>query len=120
MKKRFLPLLLLLCSCATVTSTSTQNIAVATEPAGAACTLKNELGTWHIGKTPGTAAVHRSFSPLHITCTHDAAAPMTATLEGKTRGRAWGNLLLLGIPATVDAGTGYGYEYEPDSVTLSQ
>lgn len=116
--KHLISLLFLLSACATVTSESTQPIHVATEPAGASCTLKNELGEWAIDQTPGTANVHRSFSPLSITCAHEGALPMTTTLAAKTRGRAYGNILLLGVPATVDAATGYGYEYESDSITL--
>lgn len=116
--KRLLPLFLIT-ACATVTSESTQPIHITTEPAGAACELKNALGSWTIDATPDTANVHRSYSPLTITCAHEGESPMTATLEAQTRGRAYGNLLLLGIPAAVDAGTGYGYEYTPDSVTLT-
>lgn len=117
--KNFLPLLFLaLPACATVTSESTQPIHVATEPVGASCILKNELGEWAINQTPGTANVHRSFSPLSITCAHEGEAAMTTMLEAKTRGRAYGNILLLGVPAVVDASTGYGYEYAPDAVTL--
>lgn len=119
MKKLIALALLALPACATLTSKSTQDIHVETNPPGAACTLRNDLGTWSIDKTPGTAAVHRSFSPLHITCAHEGSAPMETTLQAGTRGRAYGNILLLGVPAAVDAGTGYGYEYAPDSVTLS-
>lgn len=118
MKISTLTALLLVSACATVTSKSTQDIHVATEPAGAACDLTNGFGTVSINETPGTAKVHRSFTPLTIVCAHEGASPMTATLEPRTRGRAVGNLLLLGIPAAVDAGTGYGYEYAPDSVHL--
>ena len=116
--KHLIPLLFLLSACATVTSESTQPIHVATEPAGASCILKNELGEWTIDETPGTAHVHRSFSPLSITCAHEGELPMTTTLHPQTRGRAYGNILLLGVPAAVDAATGYGYEYEPDTVLL--
>lgn len=118
MKPLALTALLFLSACATVTSESTQEIRVATEPAGAACTLSNGTGSWQIEETPGTAAVRRSFTPLTITCAHEGEAPMTRVLEPRTRGRAYGNLLLLGLPAAVDAGTGYGYEYEPASVLL--
>ncbi len=109
--------LLLVSACATVTSKSTQDIAVTTEPAGAACILSNGTGSWHIDETPGTAAVHRSFTPLKVSCGNGSMHGNT-TLEPKTRGRAYGNILLLGLPAAVDAGTGYGYEYAPDSVSI--
>jgi hypothetical protein len=40
------------------------------------------------------------------------------TLEPRTRPRAYGNILLLGLPAYVDAGTGAGYEYVPDKAEI--
>ncbi len=116
---RFVPFaaLLFLCGCATLTAEDTQTINVTTEPAGAACTLTNKLGAWNIPATPAGALVHRSFSPLIIEC-RKAGLSATQSLEPFTRGRAYGNILLLGIPAYVDAATGAGYEYRPQSVTL--
>ena len=115
-----LAMTMLLTACATVTASTDQEIHVATEPAGAACLLSNQLGSWNIEKTPATVAVQRSFSPLKISCAHEGEGPpMELTLEPHTRGRAYGNILLLGLPAYVDAGTGAGYEYRPESVVLS-
>ena len=114
-------MLLCLGGCATVTAEDTQGIAVTTEPAGAACTLTNKVGSWKIAATPATATatatVQRSFSPLKIEC-QKGTLSATQSLEPFTRGRAYGNILLLGIPAYVDAATGAGYEYRPESVTL--
>lgn len=110
--------LLLVSACATVTSESTQEIHVTTEPEGAACTLSNGMGSTQIEQTPGSAEVHRSFTRLIVSCGTDGGLSASQTIEGKTRGRAYGNLLLLGLPATVDAATGYGYEYEPGSIHL--
>ena len=118
MKIFALAAMLALTACATVTSKSTQDIRVTTEPAGAACTLSNGFGSVHIDETPGTAQVHRSFTPLIVSCGKEGMSAST-TVEPKTRGRAYGNLLLLGLPAGVDAATGYGYEYDPDSVSLT-
>ena len=111
--------LLLLTACATLTADSDQPIAVTTQPAGAACTLTNSQSSWSIAKTPGTVAVKRSFSPLVIAC-QKAAAKGVQTLQPGTRNRAYGNILLFGVPALVDAGTGDGYEYDPASVTLAR
>lgn len=118
MKHIALAALFALSACATVTSESTQDIAVTTEPAGAACTLSNGYGSVHLAETPGTAAVHRSFTRLIVSCGKDGASAST-TIEPRTRGRAYGNILLLGLPAGVDAASGYGYEYEPDSIALT-
>lgn len=117
MKILALTALLLVSACATVTSKSVQEIHVTTEPAGAACTLSNGFGSVHLDETPGAVEVHRSFTPLIISCGNNGLSAST-TVEPKTRGRSYGNILLLGLPAAVDAGTGYGYEYDPDSVSL--
>lgn len=117
MSLRPLLLLLLLPACATITAESTQTIHVASEPAGATCTLTNAAGTWTIEKTPATADVVRSYSPLTINCS-SKAGKATRTVEPKTRGRAWGNIALGGVPAVVDAATEKGYEYDPEHVTL--
>jgi hypothetical protein len=119
MKRFLIPLALGgLSACATLTADSDQAITVTTEPAGAHCTLKNAVGSWEIAKTPGSVTVDRSFSPLVITC-QSATGTSTATLQPATRDRAYGNILLLGYPAFVDAGTGAGYEYDPARVTVS-
>lgn len=109
--------LFLLSACATVTADSDQKISVTTEPAGAACTLSNGMGSAQIEETPGSADIHRSFTRLIVSCGKDGLSA-SQTIEGKTRGRAYGNLLLLGLPAGIDAATGYGYEYDPDSIHL--
>lgn len=110
---------LLLSACATLTAEGNQAIAVTTTPPGAACALSNAEGAWKIAATPGSATVERSFSPLAIRCTHPSAGSGSVTLEPTTRGRAYGNLLMLGIPALVDAATGDGYEYTPAEVDVS-
>jgi hypothetical protein len=114
---------LLLClfaltACATVTASVNQDMMLVTEPAGATCSLSNKEGMWVVNETPGSATVRRSFSPLKIRCNTPTAYGET-TLEPHTRGRAYGNILLLGVPAVVDASTGAGYEYDPDEVTIT-
>lgn len=118
MKHAALVVLLILPACATVTSKSTQDITVTTEPAGASCELTNKDGSWVIESTPGTVAVQRSFSPLTVHCAGNGLSA-TEVLEPRTRGRAYGNILLFGLPAYVDAATEKGYEYEPDRISLT-
>lgn len=119
---RILVLLLALSACATVTKESDQRIAVTTEPAGASCILQNGAsryaGTWNIKATPGDTTVRRHYSPLVITCEKDGATAST-TVEPHTRPRAYGNILLGGVPAIVDAETGAGYEYRPANAALT-
>ena len=119
MKCFFLITALLLSACATATAEHDQAITVVTTPPGASCALKNNEGTLTIAATPATVRVQRSFSTLAIFCGHPDFGTGEAMLEPKTRGRAWGNLLLFGLPAAVDATTGAGYEYEPASVAIT-
>jgi len=111
--------ILALTGCATVTSESYQKINVTTVPDGAECTLSNDAGTYSIESTPATVRVTRSFSPLKIHCTKEQAGRDNAVIEARTRGRAYGNLLLLGLPAMVDAASGEGYEYEPADISIT-
>jgi hypothetical protein len=117
--KHILPIIALgtLTACATLTADSDQKISVTTEPAGASCTLTNADGSWNIAKTPGSANVKRSFSPLTIQCKKSSASA-SQVLEPATRNRAYGNILLGGVPALVDAHTGDGYEYAPSEINL--
>lgn len=114
----FIPIFLIVTACATVTAESEQAISVTTTPAGAHCELRNGEGSWNIVETPGNAMVRRAFSPLHIRCEKAGVGSADRIIEAKTRQRAYGNILLLGYPALVDAATGAGYEYESHEVTL--
>lgn len=119
--KRTLPIftLLTLTACATLTGGSEQLIEVTTNPPGANCVLSNSEGSWTIETTPGSAMVERAFEPLSVDCARVDVGSASTILEAKTRGRAYGNILLLGIPALIDAKTGDGYEYDPASVVLN-
>lgn len=110
-------LMLPLAACATVTAESEQKISIATTPEGATCTASNSRGTNTSEPTPSSVTVQRAFDPLAIRCELDGATA-DATLQPGTRGRAYGNILLLGFPALVDAYTEKGYEYA-DSVNLT-
>ncbi len=114
-----LPLLLTLPACATLTADGDQEITVDTTPPGAHCSLKNNAGSWKIKKTPGSVRVQRNFSPLVIQCKHPKHDPQKEVLNPATRARAYGNILLLGVPALVDAYTGAGYEYRPAKVKMT-
>ncbi len=121
MLKHFLLTLtfLSLAACATVTAEPDQEISVITTPPGATCALQNNDGTWTINPTPGSVRVKRSFSTLAIYCSASDGGSGSAMLEPQTRARAFGNLLMLGLPATVDAATGDGYEYKPAAATIA-
>jgi hypothetical protein len=110
--------ILTLSGCATLTADSDELITVETTPTGAHCSLKNDAGNWEIAKTPGSVKVDRSFSPLVIRCEKGKLVG-DATLAPATRNRAYGNILLLGYPAFIDAGTGAGYEYEQATIKIT-
>ena len=118
MKKLLLISLLVITSCATVTADTDQKITVTTHPAGAHCTLTNGEGSWEIAKTPDSAMVKRAFSKLHIYCEKAGAGDGDLTIEAETRNRAFGNILLFGVPTVVDVATGDGYQYEHDDVVI--
>lgn len=111
--------ILFLSACATITASHEQEIKVVTTPAGARCVLETTEQQWLIEETPGSVAVARAFEPLLATCTLTGYAKKHVTIEAQTRGRAYGNILLLGIPALVDTATGAGYEYSPDHIELT-
>ena len=117
MKLVWLPALLLLSACATLTAESDQTITITTSPAGAHCSAMIQNGSWIVAQTPGLIIVPRSYSPLMIECQLNGLRG-SANVEAGTRGRAYGNLLMLGLPAIVDASTGAGYEYSPENVII--
>ena len=119
MKQILLIVFFALSACATITSDSTQDITVTTEPAGAMCSLRNKAHTVTLEKTPGTVAIERSYSPLQIDCATADGLEASKALEPRTRGRAYGNILLFGLPAYVDAYTEEGYEYAPSIISLT-
>jgi hypothetical protein len=119
--KKALPLLLLtlLPACATIVGGREQDIAIQTRPAGAACILSNSSTTWTVEQTPGMVSIPRGFEPVFVTCSLAGAGSVNTTLTPKTRGLAYGNILLAGIPVMYDHHTGAGYSYEPENLMLS-
>ena len=112
--------LLLLSACATLTAEADQTVSIATEPAGAVCEARNKAGTWKSAPTPSRLTVTRDFSTLAIECIHPSGARGSTTLPSSVRNRAYGNILLGGTPAVIDAYNGRGYEYpEEAAITLS-
>jgi len=117
-------LLCLLCvlpvltACATLTAESDQTITLHTTPQeGAVCIVTGEGQTITSDPTPTTVTVTRAFEPLHIQCDLPGIGSGSATANAGTRGRTYGNILLAGIPALVDAYNGKGYEYA-DTITI--
>lgn len=109
--------LLMAGACATITAEKEQTVRILTTPEdGASCTVSNGEQTWEVDSTPGEVTVPRAFKKLNVICTKQNAGG-THKADAGTRGRAYGNILLLGVPALVDAATGAGYEY-PKEITV--
>lgn len=112
-------LCLTLTACATVVGGREQEIAIQTAPEGASCLVSSVEASWSVERTPAMVTVPRSLQPLTVTCTLEGYQPATTMLESKTRTLSYANILMLGVPAMVDAQTGAGYEYEPSAVMLN-
>lgn len=103
----------LLTSCASVVNGTHQTISVLTSPEKEAqCTLTNNKGKWYLNKTPGSVVVHRSYNDLVVSCEKQGYATSIMQVKSKTKGAAFGNILLGGaIGAGVDMANGAAYEY---------
>jgi hypothetical protein len=108
---------LLLTGCATLTGGRTQELQVESVPSHLPCLASNTANQREF-TTPASIQIERGFEPLWIECRTANGTLLRESLEATTRGRAYGNILLLGVPAVVDAYTGAGYEYVPASVLL--
>lgn len=110
-----------LAGCASITTGTSENVAVSTAPsAGARCQLANEKGHWTVDPTPGSTTVHKAYGPLTVTCTDAKGDKGVTTVQSKTEGAAYGNILLGGvIGAAVDMSSGAAYLYPSEiNVTL--
>ncbi|MDC3026616.1 hypothetical protein OA248_04845 [Candidatus Pelagibacter sp.] len=104
-----------LSGCASITESKNQSMSVNTgEITGAMCTLSNSKGTYYV-TTPGSVLVRNACDPITITCTKEGyvpANPSAGTVQDKSKGMAWGNLVFGGIIGiAVDRSTGAGCSY---------
>ena len=104
-----------LTSCASITESKNQSMSVNTgEVTGAMCTLSNSKGSYYV-TTPGSVMVRNACDPLTITCSKEGyvpANPSAGTVQDKSKGMAWGNLVFGGIIGiAVDRSTGAGCSY---------
>jgi hypothetical protein len=106
--------------CATIVTTPSQDVAVTTEPAGAACTFhRNGQQVGALTATPGTVRIGKSGRETGVSCTREGYQPAQATLQPSLNPWFIGNILLGGIVGIiVDASTGAVSRY-PESVQLA-
>ena len=90
----------ILSGCASITESKNQSMSVTTgEVTGAMCTLSNSKGSYYV-TTPGSVLVRNACDPITITCTKEGyvpANPSAGTVQDKSKGMAWGNLVFGGI-----------------------
>lgn len=102
--------------CATILEGSGQSLNVATNPAGASCTLDRmgmRVGT--VAPTPGTLRLDKSKNDLTVTCAKEGYATVISAQPAKFGGTTFVNLLVGGIGGfIVDAATGANYTYPTD------
>lgn len=110
----------LLGGCATIIAGTTQEIAINTDPGGAACTLKREDGVVvQTGQTPTKVKVDRSKYNLDATCTLAGHAPSSRLIPSSIHGTTVGNILVGGlIGVAVDAASGANNQY-PEMVEIA-
>jgi hypothetical protein len=100
-------------ACATIVSGTSQDIAVSTEPAGAACQLERSgivIGT--VNPTPGTIKVERNKNDMVLICKKDGYEDGKTPLISSFNGTTFGNFLLGGwVGVAIDASSGANNKY---------
>jgi len=102
-------------ACATIMEGSKQPVAVSSTPAGASISVDGQ----EMGTTPATLLLTRKDSHV-VSLLLDGYLPYHMTLEKKTSGWVWGNIVFGGVVGVVvDASTGAMYRLTPGSVDAS-
>jgi hypothetical protein len=116
-----LTVLSFLTGCASITESKNQSMSVSTgEVTGAMCTLSNSKGSYYVNSTPGSVMVRNACDQLTVTCKKDgyiASYPGAGTVQDKSKGMAWGNVIFGGIIGiAVDRSTGAGCNYPQQNI----
>ena len=117
-------LLIIFCfltGCASITESKNQSMSVSTgDVTGAMCTLSNSKGSYYVNSTPGSVMVRNACDQLTVTCKKDGyvpANPAAGSIQDKSKGMAWGNILFGGIIGiAVDRNTGAGCNYPQQNI----
>ena len=110
-----------LTGCASISESKNQSMSVSTgDVTGAMCTLSNSKGTYYVNSTPGSVMVRNACDQLTVTCKKDGyvpANPAAGSIQDKSKGMAWGNILFGGIIGiAVDRNTGAGCNYPQQNI----
>lgn len=111
---------LLASGCATITKGTTQTVTVATDPAGAACSLTRDSKPLAvINPTPGSIPIERGRGTIAIACKRDGYLESAGAMSSEFQTMTFGNILFGGlIGVAVDAASGAMHEY-PAQVTIT-
>jgi hypothetical protein len=114
-----LGIIAVLTGCASIVNGQNQPISVSTgQVKGATCALQNNKGKWFVPSTPGSVTVQRSYQDLNVACEKKGYKSANQKVASKTKGMAFGNVLLGGvIGAGVDMADGAAYDY-PNEINL--
>ena len=110
-----------LTGCASITESKNQSMSVSTgDVTGAMCTLSNSKGSYYVNSTPGSVMVRNACDQLTVTCKKEGyvpANPAAGSIQDKSKGMAWGNILFGGIIGiAVDRNTGAGCNYPQQNI----
>lgn len=111
---------LALANCASVLEGTSQNIAVDTNPPGAACNLKRAgqiIGA--VNPTPGAVLVKKTKDDINVECSKAGYQEATFYIKSEVQGATWGNILAGGgIGWAIDSASGADNKYA-DHITVS-
>jgi hypothetical protein len=114
--------LLLLPGCATVMHGSSQNVAVITEPPGAACTLERDgvmIGS--VSPTPGTVRIDKGKNDILVTCNREGFEATAIRHVSEFGGATVANVIAGGIiGVAVDAISGANFPYPAEARLILQ
>ena len=101
--------LVILTGCASITESKNQSMSVSTgDVVGAMCTLSNSKGSYYVNSTPGSVMVRNACDQLTVSCQKDGYVPANAaagSIQDKSKGMAWGNIIFGGIIGLLVAGS---------------
>jgi hypothetical protein len=106
--------------CATLVKGANQTVTIATDPAGASCTLTRDAKPLAIiNPTPGSVPVEKARETIAIACVKKGYLEAAGNMASEFQPMTFGNVLFGGIVGVVvDAASGAMHQY-PDMVTIT-
>lgn len=125
MNRPYIHALAALClgGCSTIVEGQSQQVAIATNPAGANCSLERQgAQIAKIESTPGTVLIQKTKYDVTIKCSKDGYQEATYLDKSGAAAATFGNIILGGgIGWAVDSATGSDNKYDsPVTITLQK